>query len=521
MDGNGEAKRDATADLEARLRVLSAFVGGILIEIDAECRYVGVWTGEPELLVRPAEELIGKKVAEMIGPEAGAIFEACIHRVLASGVAETVDYSLDVVAGRRAFRCLVRPTPAPWSTASRPNTVTLLVRDTTEETELKAKLVEAERRAAMGLVAASIGHEIRQPVSFATTSLEVLSQELEREGSLEPHARDRAREALAQVRDALQRIRTIAASVGVVARDRHQAGTTDVRRPALAAVDLCASQLQGRSRVTLSLDDLPRVRMNEGQLCQVLTNLLLNAAQAMGPAPAPDHRIDVRGTVVNAEGEAKVRIDVVDDGCGIDPAHLSRIFDPFFTTKEPGQGTGLGLFVSKRMIEDAGGTLEIKSTSRKGTVASMTLPIAPERAPLVCQTVPAGSGRTSLLVVDDEPAFLRSLQLVLDGSYDLVVCSKSPEALEMVRADPARFDAVLCDLSMPQIDGVAFYKQMEALGIESRFVLMTAGAFTPRAEAFVKHSRCKRLNKPFAVDELVEIIAGVTRRSPEDLRTTR
>jgi CheY-like chemotaxis protein len=270
----------------------------------------------------------------------------------------------------------------------------------------------------------------------------------------------------------------------------------------MAAVDLCASQLQGRARVVVDVPALPPLRIDEGQLCQVLTNVLLNAAHASDPARAAENRIIVRGESI-ARG-AKVRLSVHDDGCGIDPANVGRVFDPFFTTKAPGEGTGVGLFVSKRIVEDAGGTLEVASTLGRGTRVRITLPaFTPNHS---------DPRRCSLLVVDDEPAFLRSLQLVLDAAHDVVVCSQSLEALEMVRAQPQRFDAVLCDLSMPHLDGVGFYKHMEALGIEGRFVLMTAGAFTPRAEEFLRQSKCLRLGKPFALEGLLAVIASVAER---------
>jgi two-component system, NtrC family, sensor kinase len=237
---------------------------------------------------------------------------------------------------------------------------------------------------------------------------------------------------------------------------------------------------------------------------------LLNAAHAVEPGRTPANRIDVKASLIDAR--MKVRITVEDDGCGIDPAHAERVFDAFFTTKAPGRGTGLGLFVSKRIIEDAGGSLTIDSKLGGGTTVALTLPVvSDEVAPPSVETARA-SRRLSILIVDDEPAFLRSLELVLEDTHDVVVCSRSREALELVRAAPRRFDAILCDLSMPGIDGVAFHGHLEAIGVADRFVLMTAGAFTPHGEAFLRSARCRRIAKPFTPESLFSVLAAVSAR---------
>ncbi|MBX3219304.1 MAG: response regulator [Labilithrix sp.] len=501
---DGSMPRDVEA-LEARIALLVSFVGGILFEVDVEGRYLAVWTGEPHLLLRPVEELRGRTVKEMMGTELGAQFIATFQNVLRTGTPQLIEYMLDVPAGRRNFRCETRRTPRR-ADGTEPQSLTLLVRDITEEVELKAKLVEAERLAAMGLVAASIGHEIRQPLAFATTSVEVLARELGASGPATP----RATEALDHVRDAIQRIGGIAASAGVVAPDRPRDATTDVRRPIDAALDLCASELQGRAKLVVHVPALPRVRLNEGELCQVVANLLLNAAHAVDPERSPANRIGVSASL--SEDGTKVRIAVEDDGHGIDPAHVVRVFDPFFSTKAPGRGTGLGLFVSKRIVEAAGGALEISSRLGEGTAVVVTVPVSTaESAPPSIEPV-ASPERLTVLVVDDEPAFLRSLELVLEDTHDVVVCARSPDALALVRADPSRFDAILCDLSMPEIDGVAFYGHVETLGLARRFVLMTAGAFTPHGDAFIRQARCRRIAKPFTLEKLLAVLSAVTAR---------
>jgi two-component system, NtrC family, sensor kinase len=494
----GEGSVLDVAQLEARLGILTAFVGGILFEIDAEGRYVGIWTGEPDLLAAPIASLLGRRVIEVIGADLGESFVAMFRRVLETGAHELFSYTLDVPAGRRNFTCEVRRTPVTPGREP-PKTLTLLVRDVTDETVLKAKLVEAERLAAMGLVAASVGHEIRQPLAFATTSLEVLAREL-----ASAPANARATEALGHVRDAIRRIAGIATSIDVVTPHPQRQKTTDVRRPVLAAIDLCASELQDRGRVVVDVPELPPVHLGEGELCQVVVNLLLNAVHAI--VPGREGRIDLVASFDRAE--ASVRISVADRGSGIDPAHVGQIFDAFFTTKGPGRGTGLGLFVSRRIVEQVGGRLTIESRLGAGTIVHVTLPVAPESA-VAPTPIRDPKRRLDILVIDDEPAFLRSLELLLEDAHSVVICARSPDALALVRGQPKRFDAVLCDLSMPEIDGVAFHDEMETLGVGDRFILMTAGAFTPHGEDFLRQAKCRQIGKPFTLDKLLAVLATV------------
>lgn len=498
------------ARLHEFLGVLTGYVGGILFEVDAEGNYLTIVTGSVDLLARPVGELTRLTIQEVLGNELGDAFLAALARVLDTGEAESLEYALPVPAGRRSFRCEIRPAPWPHPDRDR-KTAVLVVRDVTQEMELKAKLVEAERLAAMGLVAASIAHEIRQPLAFATTSADVLARELDRLGS---PVGGRAAEALEHVRDAIRRIGGIAASVNLVVSDRQHETTTDIRRPIEAAVDLCASELQGRARVTLDIPDLPRVIMNEGELCQVIANLLLNAAHAVesvddgSPSGPEKRRIHVAARLV--EG-SRLRITVTDDGCGIPPSVVGRVFDPFFTTKAAGRGTGLGLFVSRRIIEQAGGTLKIESIVGEGTTVHVVLPSTASEPPPSSMQPRRPIKRLSVLVVDDEPSFLRSLELVLEDTHDVVVCLRSADALAMVREDPKRFDAILCDLSMPDIDGVAFYGHMEQLKVADRFVLMTAGAFTPRGEGFLREAKCRSIGKPFTFDKLLSVLSKAGR----------
>lgn len=522
---------DTVADLQQRVDVLSAFAGGVLCELDRDGRFLGVWTREEKLLVRPAKELIGCTVSDVIGPASGEQFHALFRSVVDTGVPGDIEHTLDVPAGRRTFSCAVRPLD-PRDGGERK--VTLLVRDITDAKALEAKLVRTERLAALGLLAASVGHEIRQPLAFLATSLDGLAAELG------PATSASVSRALGDIRGGARRITEIAASLDLLAGARRTSAELDVRRPLNAALDLCAGEV---SHVELEkiVEEVPAILGDEGELCQVFANLLLNAAQSIAPDAAG--RRSIRVMVGVAPDQASVRVTVSDSGSGIAAEHLAHVFEPFFTTRGDDGGTGLGLFIARGIVAAHGGTLDVVSKSGRGTTFTVSLPLAADahaahRAQETRTRMTAGGSRRDVeastgvrpvlpesddesaaprrrlqvLVIDDEPRFLESLRLALEDAHHVETRTKAAEALELLRADPERFDVVLCDLAMPGMDGVTFYEHMAEMGVADRFILMTGGAFTARASDFVRSGACPSISKPFLLERLLALLEDVTRR---------
>lgn len=510
-------------DLQDRIQILTAFTRGIVFELDREGRYVRIFTGEPLLLVRPAECLIGRLISEIADPSKAARFHDAIREVFDTGDERAFEYELDVPAGRRMFSCIMMAHDGPTE-----RTVTVHVRDVTSAKAVEAKLMQSERLASVGLLAASVGHEIRQPLSYVMTSLDALEREL-----ASCQLPDHTHESFEKIRAATGRIAEIAASLDLLAADRRRKTTAiDVRRPLGAARDQCATELAALS-VEVNVPELPLVRADEGELCQVFANILMNAAQALEELGDKQRVVRVRAAVV----ADLVRISICDNGFGIAHEHLAHIFDPFFTTRAQRGGTGLGLFIARGIVEAHGGTLEVKSECGRGTTVEVLLPVAQpssglsepltgvrprplapaaRSAPLAAPSKRRHGGdgaqrrRLSLLLVDDEPRFLDSLRLALDDVHAVETRQKARDALALIEAEPKRYDVVLCDLAMPELDGMAFYVQMKALGVENRFVLMTGGAFTATAAAFLKSGECPSINKPFLIDELLTLLDDVT-----------
>ena len=199
------------------------------------------------------------------------------------------------------------------------------------------------------------------------------------------------------------------------------------------------------------------------QIQQVLLNLIINAEQAMLGANG-------RGTLVvrtwhDLERDAVV-LEVNDDGPGVPEDVQPKIFDPFFTTKEVGKGTGLGLTVAYAIVQEHGGRITISSDAERGASFLVELPVgagalkAASARPI--ERTPESVEGAAVLVVEDEAALGAAVAEALqDAGFVVDRAERRDEALERVREQ--HFDLIICDLKMPRVDGMEFYRELEVV----------------------------------------------------------
>jgi len=262
--------------------------------------------------------------------------------------------------------------------------------------------------------------------------------------------------------------------------------------------------------VTLEQDiaaDLPLLSCDAGQIQQVLTNLILNACQAMEGQPPPRH---IRLTARAEAGFA--RIEVADTGPGVAEAFRSRLFDPFFTTKAVGAGTGIGLKVSRGIAESHGGALTLAPPDGTGARFVLMLPLGPKAAPEGAADAPpdaasANAGR-SALIVDDEPEVARLLAESLQALGFRCEIADGGESAR-ARLQQRDYDVILCDLRMPDLDGPALFAWMAGAKphLRARTAFVTGDTLGAAAGAFLAESGRPVLEKPFLPTELRRLIA--------------
>lgn len=239
--------------------------------------------------------------------------------------------------------------------------------------DAQTQLVQAEKMASLGLLTAGVAHEINNPLGFVLPNFTVLEEWCARL-SRDPSASDPAAvaemfEVVQECREGILRIRDIVRELGLFSRRSSSTNErVEVKRVIDSVCRLFGGQLRYRSLLRQELTEVPDVRADAGQLRQVVLNLLINAAHAI-PEDARDGRITVR----TRQCADHVEIDVADNGAGIPPEHLGKVFDPFFTTKPLGKGTGMGLSISRQLIDGMGGKLGIQSVVGEGTTVTITL----------------------------------------------------------------------------------------------------------------------------------------------------
>jgi PAS domain S-box-containing protein len=387
-------------------------------------------------------------------------------------------------------------------TADASTAVVSTIRDLTDQRRLEMHLMATERLSSLGRLAASVGHELNNPLTYVLGGIDGVTKRLRAQG-MEEDA-----DMLDEAMDGAQRIRGIVRDLRVFStREPDALSAVDVRRVVESCTRMAMAEIRPRARLVCSFGDTPRAHANEARLAQIVLNLLVNAAQAIREGEPHGNVVSVE---TRREPDGRVAIVVRDTGVGIAPAHLPLVLEPFFTTKADSGGTGLGLSICQMLATAQGGELRIASPSSGGTEVTVLLHAAPDDARKTSSDHAAvrPSAAHRILVVDDEPQIARLIADCLEGCH-VTLAKGGREAIDLLGGDRA-FDAVVCDLMMPDTTGVDVHAfvQTSRPSLEPHMLFITGGAYTPRALAFVAQVEARCLEKPFTPNA---IVVGVER----------
>ncbi|WP_309889145.1 ATP-binding protein [Archangium sp.] len=371
-----------------------------------------------------------------------------------------------------------------------------------ERRKMQEQLLLSDRLASLGMLAASVAHEINNPLASLMANLDFL---------LDPEAggtvlSTEQQQAVGDCQLCTERIREIVRDIKVFSRPaQKQHSALDVHRVLDSSVRMAWNHIFHRARIVKDYAALSPVLGSEAPLGQIFLNLLVNAADAIPDGQSSAHEIRV---VTRQEGTSHVRVEIHDTGEGIPRELHERIFEPFFTTKPVGVGTGLGLAICRRIIHEMGGELGLESEPGRGTRFYLRLRTAHSVAEKPERKTPEPVRKLRLLVLDDEVVVGRAIQRLLQAQCEVLVLIQGQEALAQVSSG-TRFDAILCDLMMPEMSGPRFYEELSKLVPEQaqRVIFMTGGAFTEQSRTFLANTGLPYLEKPLEPHRLRALLA--------------
>lgn len=359
--------------------------------------------------------------------------------------------------------------------------------------EQRDALMHREKVASLGSMLAGVAHELNNPLAILTAQAELLE-----ETATDDATRERARKILGPAERCARIVQTF------LALARQQEG----KKENLIVGDLINDVLEmlefqlHADTIKIDVDissKLPLLWGDPAQLTQVLVNILVNAQQALINRPQP-REISVAATPNATEDQISIRI--VDNGPGIPEAIRRRVFEPFFTTRKEQKGTGLGLSYCFNIVADHQGTIVIDDDPREpGTAITISLPVSG----VAGGTVATGlvetrndTRRHRVLVVDDETGITTSIVEMLDRlGHHGDAATSARDALRLLARES--YDAVICDLRMPEMDGPTLYKRaiVHWPEFEDRFIFITGDSFGEPVRAFLESSAAPCITKPF------------------------
>ncbi len=380
-----------------------------------------------------------------------------------------------------------------------------IMRDITDERRLAEQLLQQEKLAAVGQLVSGVAHELNNPLAGVMAFSELLLQ------SSASHDAD-ARQALETIHHEAMRAAKIVSHLLTFARQRPAermeadlngivTDTIELRRYALRAAQI---------ELDVVLDPtLPLTWADPFQLQQVLLNLIGNAEQALAGWDG------VRRIAVWTRHDAEwLEIAVSDTGQGILDEQRDQIFNPFYSTKPVGQGTGLGLSISDGIVREHGGRIRVESQPGEGATFRIELPVIPAGERPVARAGtrrPATTPRRRMLVVDDEPAIRAAIGTFLTSlGHTVTSAAGGLEARALL--DASEYDVVLLDLRMPDLAGDTLYEELRDRDPRHarRVVFVTGDVQSEAARRFLDRSGRPVVGKPFQLDELATVLAGVT-----------
>ncbi len=488
------------------------------IATDERGKVLAVNPAAARLLGLPGDQAAGQLIGDifrLVDRQSGRPGDDAVDRVLsADGPLPLIAENALLPAGPvPAGQDEIAPLPIVWTArvardaAGQPLGVVVVFRDPEEMNLTPEELVRSNRFESLGLLAGGIAHDFN---NLLTTILGAVS--------LAKDSRDYGK--LPDAEKACMTAKGLTKQLLAFAKG--SGGTLAIVNPREILEDSVKIAAAASTAVVTieTSDDLKPVQVDRGQILQVFQNLVINALQAMPPAPHPA-QVQLRaGNVTLTDNQVAplpagdyVQFESRDNGSGIKPEHLEKIWDPFFTTKK--HGTGLGLATVLSIVRQHGGMIGVDSTVGVGTVFTLFLPVADRPVEVQARkpaTLRFGTGR--VLLMDDDAAITDLTSTMLQSlDYKFDAAKNGEEAIVLYKRylNIGRpYDAVIMDLTViGGMGGEECYHELKKLDPDVRAIVSSGYDNDDMAKRFLDMGFCGYLTKPYRVIDLGKVLKGV------------
>ena len=388
----------------------------------------------------------------------------------------------------------------------------LSIRDLSAEREITARMIQMDRLVSIGTLAAGIGHEINNPLTYVYGNIDLLRTELSE--ALETFVLDtpdpngmratitESIAVLSEMSVGAERIRDIVQDLRIFSRlrEENRLERFDVTEVVASSINVTFSEIRHRAILVKDFHQAPRALFDRARLAQILTNLLINAAHSIETNTNRDDNT-IRVSVRPSPG-GDVLIAISDTGCGIPQENLERIFDPFFTTKPEGTGTGLGLSICQSLARSMSGELWVDSAEGAGTTITVRIPSgeANYEVSAVEQHVEFVEDRVTLVVVDDEHAICEMISRGLSDTHNVITFLDHEAARDAI-LDGLDFDLALIDVMSTKLSGIDLIESVSGAisDIRERASFITGGVFSSADAELMRRANVPVIHKPFSL----------------------
>jgi PAS domain S-box-containing protein len=509
---------EALQRADARSRALIGAMQDVILVVDSDGRYLDIAPTARDRLTRPPEELLGRRMHDVLPHEQADVFLTTIRKSLETSQPVEMAYELDIRGERFYFEAICSPMPD--------DRVVIVARDVSARKraeqalrESEDQLRQAQKMEAVGQLAGGIAHDFNNLLMAIMSNAELAALELAADAP-----QSAASQHIDEIKLASRRARSLTQQLLAFSRKQMlQPRVIDLNTVVRDSEQILRRLIGENITMTAALDpSLGAVRADPGQLTQVLMNLVVNARDAMssgGQLFVETTNRDIttreaRGHRGLAAGRY-VALEVRDTGAGMDEQTRNRIFEPFFTTKPPGEGTGLGLSTVYGIVKQSGGYIAVQSVVGSGTTFTLLLPRvfeSSEPGSVAQGAVQQSPSHGTILLVEDESAVREATKRMLRKyGFDVLEAKHGEDALILWEREALRVDVVLTDVVMPLMGGVDLVRALRAKSPRLRVVFMSGYTQGTLELSSMDESATRFLPKPFTADQLVGTLRELLR----------